>query len=113
MLLERESAAALVNNIVEKADSVFLWVRLVVKSLLDGLRNHDGVAILQERLTLIPTELDDLYTHLSGLIDPVYLRWASQAFQILCVSRELENNPFSPRENVKNRGMGVCPTSHT
>ncbi|KAH6705244.1 hypothetical protein BKA61DRAFT_493019 [Leptodontidium sp. MPI-SDFR-AT-0119] len=109
VLHEAESAATLVNDIVLKADGVFLWVRLVVKSLLDGLRNHDDVAILQERLALIPRELDDLYTHLLGLIDPVYLRWSSRAFQILRLSREHEHNPFGPRRNARTTAVGVLP----
>ncbi|KAH9205388.1 hypothetical protein DL95DRAFT_528851 [Leptodontidium sp. 2 PMI_412] len=109
VLHEAESAATLVNDIVLKADGVFLWVRLVVKSLLDGLRNHDDVATLQERLALIPRELNDLYTHLLGLIDPVYLRWSSRAFQILRLSRELEHNPFGPRRNARTTAVGVLP----
>ena len=108
-LREPESAATLVNDIVLKAGGVFLWVRLVVKSLLDGLRNRDSVAILQDRLAIIPRELDDLYTHLLGLIDPVYSRWSSQAFQILRLSRELEDRPFGIKLNARGDARGVLP----
>lgn len=38
------------HNIVEKVNGVFLWVKLVVWSLLDGLRNQDDIPELRERL---------------------------------------------------------------
>jgi hypothetical protein len=69
-----------VDEIVEKADGVFLWVRIVVKSLLEGLRNRDDIAILRERARLLPKELEPLYEHLLERIGPFYIVWASKAF---------------------------------
>jgi hypothetical protein len=83
---------ALVDEIVSTAQGVFLWVRLVVKSLLIGIRNRDSIAILQSRLRSLPRELEPLYTHLMSLIDPVYLPWASKAFQIAHLSRGSTGN---------------------
>jgi hypothetical protein len=81
---------SLVQEIVEKAAGVFLWVRIVVKSLIRGINNHDDIAILQQRLHLLPSELKPLYDHiLSNHIEPVYKPWASRAFQILKTSREV------------------------
>jgi len=80
----------LVQEIVEKAAGVFLWVRIVVKSLIRGINNHDDIAILQQRLHLLPSELKPLYDHiLNNNIEPVYKPWASRAFQILKTSREV------------------------
>ncbi|KAE9367301.1 hypothetical protein N431DRAFT_494351 [Stipitochalara longipes BDJ] len=54
--------AKLVQEIVEKAAGVFLWVRLVVSSLLHGLMNRDKIADLQRRIRLLPSELESLFT---------------------------------------------------
>jgi hypothetical protein len=81
---------ALTNEIIDRADGVFLWVRLVVQSLLNGLRNGDEISIIQTRLRLLPRELEPLYVHLLGLIEPVYLPWASKAFQIVQAARRIE-----------------------
>ena len=84
------TSESLVQEIVEKAAGVFLWVRIVVKSLIRGINNHDDVAILQQRLHLLPSELKPLYDHiLNNNIEPVYKSWASRAFQILKTSREV------------------------
>ncbi|KAK3368750.1 hypothetical protein B0H63DRAFT_529118 [Podospora didyma] len=56
-----EGARALVAEVVTAADGVFLWVRLVVISLQDGLRNNDTIPILKERLRELPTDLEDLF----------------------------------------------------
>jgi hypothetical protein len=84
------TSESLVQEIVEKAAGVFLWVRIVVKSLIRGINNHDDIAILHQRLHLLPSELKPLYDHiLNNHIEPVYKPWASRAFQILKTSREV------------------------
>ncbi|MCJ1431082.1 hypothetical protein MMC27_000432 [Xylographa pallens] len=78
-----ERAPQLVNEITEKASGVFLWVVLVVKSLLNGLRNHDKIQDLQSRLLLLPADLEALYKHMLGHIDPLYRFQRSQFLQIM------------------------------
>ncbi|PMD67148.1 uncharacterized protein K444DRAFT_489832, partial [Hyaloscypha bicolor E] len=55
---EPAHAAELVNEVVTKASGVFLWVTLVVKSLLNGLRNRDCIGDLRRRLSELPSDLD-------------------------------------------------------
>ncbi|KAE9366774.1 hypothetical protein N431DRAFT_471808 [Stipitochalara longipes BDJ] len=81
------SAGALIEEVVEKAKGVFLWVEIVVKSLLNGIRNRDEPKDLRARLRLLPRELEPLYEHLLGLIEPVYLEWASKSFQLVRSAR--------------------------
>ncbi|KAH0538897.1 hypothetical protein FGG08_004553 [Glutinoglossum americanum] len=105
-------ALALIHEIVGKADGVFLWVRIVVKSLLDGIRNLDAIPDLWMRLRLLPRELEPLYQHLLACIEPVYLLWASKAFQILRTSRELNTEPFGdPLPLDAGSALGVRPLS--
>ena len=75
---EPVAAPALLEEIVKKADSVFLWVKLVVRSLLQGIRNRDDGADLSEQLHRLPRELKPLHRRLLDLIEPNE-RWASQA----------------------------------
>jgi hypothetical protein len=84
---EPEHAPALSQEIIEKADGVFLWVRLVVHSLLRGLRNSDHISDLQRRLRLLPPSLEDLFSHILGRLEPVYLEQSSRIFQIFAASQ--------------------------
>ena len=58
---DAEALGRLVKDIVERARGVFLWVRLVVAELVDGLVNGDTLEELAETLSQIPDELFDLY----------------------------------------------------
>jgi hypothetical protein len=73
----------LIEDIVQKASGVFLWVTLVVKSLLVGLRNHDKLSTLKKRLSFLPTGLKQLYIHMLERLEPIYLQEAYCIFQIV------------------------------
>jgi hypothetical protein len=79
----RDQASALVDEIVTRASGVFLWVILVTKSLLTGLRNFDNLDDLNERLAEFPPELHDLYKHMIANMDRHYRRQASHLLQIV------------------------------
>jgi hypothetical protein len=93
---EPDIAHDLVHEIVQKADGVFLWVKLVVSSLLNGIRNRDEMSDLWERLRLLPRELKPLYVRLLELVEPMYLPWVSKAFQILRANRNHMHSLFKP-----------------
>lgn len=57
-----EELSNLVERIVQKAQGVFLWVRLVVNEILEGLCEGDTIEEMETLLSTIPTELEDLYT---------------------------------------------------
>jgi hypothetical protein len=88
---EPELAPKLVLEIIEKADGVFLWVRLVVFSLLRGLRNSDEISDLQRRLRLLPPSLENLFSHMLSRLEPVYLEQSSRIFQIFAACRHAEH----------------------
>jgi hypothetical protein len=75
-------ASDLVTDIVKKASGVFLWVMLIVRSLLTGLRNRDDILVLQKRLQDFPADLNSLYTQMLDHVEPLYNEQASMAFQI-------------------------------
>lgn len=59
----RSDATRIVNQIVRKAQGVFLWVRLVVDELIEGLCEGDTFEELEMLISEIPDELTGLYTH--------------------------------------------------
>lgn len=67
-----ELCSQLVCEIIEKAKGVWLWVILVVRSLLRGLRNHDTVSDLLDRLRQIPEELEKYFLQMFSNIEGFY-----------------------------------------
>ncbi|RYP13663.1 hypothetical protein DL765_006793 [Monosporascus sp. GIB2] len=80
------NARALIKEVTEKSSGVFLWVSLVVKSLLEGLQDDDTVDDLLARLQFIPRDLEALYQKILGDLDPGYFEQASQIFQTVRAS---------------------------
>lgn len=76
-------AANLVEAIAKKASGVFLWVNLVVRSLVEGLRDGDKISELAKRLAELPPELDELYSSMLKSLEPQYLSQAAQMFQMV------------------------------
>lgn len=57
------------DMIAAKAEGVFLWVALAVKSQIIGVRNRDSLEKLEKRLLSLPNGIEDLYTEMLGRID--------------------------------------------
>lgn len=74
-------ARNLLEAIPKKAECVFLWVHLVVRSMLQGPIDGDGLHDLQKRLDELPPKLEDLYKHILEGLDEKYLDHASRLFQ--------------------------------
>ncbi|KLU87987.1 hypothetical protein MAPG_06977 [Magnaporthiopsis poae ATCC 64411] len=79
-------AQTLVKDIATKAEGVFLWVLLVVRSLLEGLTDGDSVDDLHERLEELPPTLEELYAKILKGLREKHLDHASRIFQIVKVS---------------------------
>jgi hypothetical protein len=87
-----DEAKAVVQEIVSKADGVFLWVTLVVYSLLEGLRNRDDVSDLKRRIDLLPPDLERLFHSMLLQIPDFYRKNTSELFQIVRSAREYRDN---------------------
>lgn len=77
------SYPALVNEIVVKAEGVFLWVKLAVHSLLEGLTNADTIQELRRRLEELPPELEELFAHMLDTIQDRYKEQANKIFSVV------------------------------
>lgn len=71
------------DTIVDKAQGVFLWVELVVKDLIRGLKNDDTLEQLQVRLEFLPSDIEDLYAQMLSKIDTVYQMQAAKLFRMV------------------------------
>lgn len=79
------------KEICRKAQGVFLWVKLVVRSLLEGVSNSDRMADLRARLDVLPADLEELYRHMMAKIEKIYLKGASQVFQLVRTARQVQS----------------------
>lgn len=84
--LQPQEAKHLIIEVTGKASGVFLWVRLVVLSLLEGLRDGDSITDLQDRLYLLPSGLEDLFSKILDRLNPSYFEQASKLFQLVRAS---------------------------
>ena len=71
----------IVKDIITAAQGVFQWVKIVIESLLHGVRRFENFDQLSERLNEYPRELDRLYWFLYTHIEEVHL--ADSAFWLL------------------------------
>jgi hypothetical protein len=88
---EPEHSEELIDEIVTKASGVFLWVIIVVKSLLGGLLNRDSIEDLRRRLHDLPSDLDSLYSHMLCHVDLLYREQTARTFTVfrmLAVERD-------------------------
>ena len=88
---EESFATELIEKVVTKASGVFLWVTLVVASLISGMNYGDRVLDLQKRLDHLPSELAELYEKMVTSLDPFYLEHAAQLFSLVDASKEPMN----------------------
>ncbi|KAI8623471.1 hypothetical protein F5Y19DRAFT_458426 [Xylariaceae sp. FL1651] len=77
-----QEADQLAPEIIEKSQGVFLWVYLVVRSLIHGLQNWDRVSDLQRRLRSFPSDLDSFFKHILLSLDDHYRVQAARTFQV-------------------------------
>lgn len=81
-----QCAVQLRDGIVLKASGIFLWVELVLRSLLAGLTYGDQISDLKRRLDSLPPELDDLIMKILSSLDSFYFEQAAQLFQLVRAS---------------------------
>lgn len=67
----------IIDELVWKADGVFLWVELAVKDQIRGIKEEDSLEQLRERLSILPSTLEDLYAHMLDRIQKVHRKEAA------------------------------------
>lgn len=77
-----------ISQIVEKAQGIFLWVYLVVRSLMKGLENGDRPTELERRLESVPEGLEKLFGRMLQSVDPFYRSSSARMLQVAIHSNE-------------------------
>ncbi|KAF7534385.1 hypothetical protein G7054_g6266 [Neopestalotiopsis clavispora] len=85
---QNNSHEDLITAITSRAQGVFLWVYLVVRSLYDGLSDGNDLKTLKRRIEAFPRDLEGFFMHMIESIDPFYHREMSQCFQTAIHSDE-------------------------
>ena len=70
--LDNAEFKTLIKEISAKAQGVFLWVFLTVRTLKEGLAEGDTLTLLRERVALLPSELVDYFQVILSRVHPVY-----------------------------------------
>jgi hypothetical protein len=78
--------ASLVNKVAYRAEGVFLWASLAIRSLLNAVGRYDPIDSLEEHLNGIPRNVDKLYEKMFLSIDPVD---RARAFKLLLLVAEV------------------------
>ncbi|OKL57442.1 hypothetical protein UA08_07168 [Talaromyces atroroseus] len=84
---DAETISRLVSTICSKADGVFLWVALALRSIQTGHENRDSPAELEnQRLTSLPNDINALYQEMWRRLndsETVYLETAARYFNLM------------------------------
>lgn len=100
MAKDEPIAQHFIEEILDKAQGVFLWVFLVVRSLLRGFGQHNDIAILEKRLSELPSELEGYFARILNSIEDVYQDHAARMFHLMVRAAPLPLTAFwyLPRE---------------
>lgn len=79
-------AANLVEAVTSRAEGVFFWVFLVVKSLLRGLEHDDNLETMRRRLDDLPSDLNEFFEKMLLSIENVYKEEAALILRCLLLA---------------------------
>ncbi|KAF7185413.1 hypothetical protein HII31_13260 [Pseudocercospora fuligena] len=86
------SNARLLEDIVHRAEGVFLWAVLVTQNLVKGASCGDSDDILQKRLENTPGEINDLFAQMFDAIDDIHKQSLVFYFQAVISQYEASNS---------------------
>ena len=84
-----------VEKIVSRAEGVFLWVELAVKDQIRGIRNEDSSEQLDQRLSYLPSKVEDIYARMLTQIERPHRKEASRFLQMALLKGGLDLVTFT------------------
>ncbi|KAL9084973.1 MAG: hypothetical protein Q9159_004939 [Coniocarpon cinnabarinum] len=88
-ILSTNEADALSTQVIDKAEGIFLWVRLALASMEAGLSYGESSKDLETRLQELPTELKELFAHVLQRIPPRYRVESARYIKLMRASRKV------------------------
>ena len=73
----------IISKILSRAEGVFLWVSFAVKDQMHGLRNGDSIEQLEERIELLPSDVEGIYGNMVKRIEEPYMKEAAIYLSII------------------------------
>ena len=64
-----DNLSKIILDVIYRADGVFLWVRLVARSLVEGVRRRDSVKVLRQKIEKLPKGLEPLFDQMLSCKD--------------------------------------------
>ena len=83
-IAEHPQWKTLCDEIVDKADGVFLWARFALDELVQGFCKGESIDELSARLDSVPDELDGIYKRIVDRMEPQARNEAFVMLQISC-----------------------------
>ena len=77
------------ENILRKAEGVFLWLDLMIKILVRGAKNEDSYETLLFRLEKTPDTINGMYSYIWESLDSVYEEESLRYFHVLLAAQDL------------------------
>lgn len=74
------------SEILAKAQGVFLWIFLAVRSLLEGFKHEDTMGDLRKKLRHIPPDLESYFQRMLNGVDDVYYDETAEILQMCLAS---------------------------
>lgn len=79
---DSDRVSAILYNIARKAQGVFLWVKMVVRAVIKGLRSHDSLEQLRTRVESMPSDIEALYAQMLNNVEVAHRKEAALLFQM-------------------------------
>ncbi|RYP70451.1 hypothetical protein DL771_005492 [Monosporascus sp. 5C6A] len=88
-------ASSIVNDIVEKAEGVFLWVSVVSGLLEESFQEGHSLAGLRATIDGLPSEVSQLYAYIWDRIQLRFRGEASRYFEIMATCNRVAMDPYA------------------
>ncbi|GJC79558.1 hypothetical protein ColLi_02396 [Colletotrichum liriopes] len=106
-----ENLRRLMLSAVEKSEGVFLWLRLVVQSLLEEMNDCDAIVDLQHILDQFPPGIENLFSHMMRRIREDHRNKGMQLLHLVRRNFDLERM-LIPWHYASSYGLTIAPPSH-
>ncbi|KAL9109176.1 MAG: hypothetical protein Q9227_006101 [Pyrenula ochraceoflavens] len=107
LLVNEGQMLDLADEIVEKADGVFLWVRLVLNSVLYGATRYSSFDELQKHIARCPKGMTDLYDHMWARNNPAEDIYREETALYFYMMTGFHRSSWSPLHDFPALGWSV------
>ena len=83
---QQKEVERLTDLVSKRAQGVFLWLDIVIRDIINGVRNEDTLEELKKRLDTLPDSIDGLFKRMLERLDKAYEQEACQYFFFLTMN---------------------------